>query len=169
MLYVLSRESRYFSSWRRGNAVDTYQLPISLQEQIRQKTCSFGDCALSFADDCTIGVETCEELFTPQAPHIRLALSGVDIISNGSGSHHQASPPSLFPQLLSFSPCITDTETIMMHLSARIETCQSIKGRYCSHSASCSGYAGAWSVIGCPDPSTAGSSDPGWNGSTGKR
>ena len=33
--------------------------------------------------------ETCEELFTPQAPHIALALAGVEIISNGSGSHHQ--------------------------------------------------------------------------------
>ena len=33
--------------------------------------------------------ETCEELFTPQSPHISLALSGVEIISNGSGSHHQ--------------------------------------------------------------------------------
>ena len=33
--------------------------------------------------------ETCEELFTPRAPHIDLALSGVEIFSNGSGSHHQ--------------------------------------------------------------------------------
>ena len=33
--------------------------------------------------------ETCEELFTPRAPHIELALSGVEIFSNGSGSHHQ--------------------------------------------------------------------------------
>ena len=33
--------------------------------------------------------ETCEELFTPRSPHIDLALSGVEIISNGSGSHHQ--------------------------------------------------------------------------------
>ena len=33
--------------------------------------------------------ETCEELFTRRAPHIDLALSGVEVISNGSGSHHQ--------------------------------------------------------------------------------
>ncbi len=33
--------------------------------------------------------ETCEELFTPEAPHIQLALAGVEIITNGSGSHHQ--------------------------------------------------------------------------------
>lgn len=40
-------------------------------------------------NDATLGCETCEELFTPQASHIDLALNGVDIISNGSGSHHQ--------------------------------------------------------------------------------
>ena len=28
-------------------------------------------------------------MFTPRAPHIDLSLAGVDIISNGSGSHHQ--------------------------------------------------------------------------------
>jgi hypothetical protein len=33
--------------------------------------------------------ETCEELFTPKAPHIDLALAGVEVIANGSGSHHQ--------------------------------------------------------------------------------
>lgn len=40
-------------------------------------------------NDATLGCETCEELFTPQASHIDLALNGVDIVSNGSGSHHQ--------------------------------------------------------------------------------
>lgn len=34
-------------------------------------------------------METCEELFTPLSPHISLALHGVEIIVNGSGSHHQ--------------------------------------------------------------------------------
>ena len=33
--------------------------------------------------------ETCEELFTPSAPHIELALAGVEVVTNGSGSHHQ--------------------------------------------------------------------------------
>ena len=51
----------------------------------------FGDAVLAF-EDCVLGVETCEELFTPAAPHIDLALSGVEIISNSSGSHHQVSP-----------------------------------------------------------------------------
>jgi len=30
-----------------------------------------------------------QELFTPNAPHIKLSLAGVEIIANGSGSHHQ--------------------------------------------------------------------------------
>ena len=47
-----------------------------------------GDAALSFSDT-TLAAETCEELFTPRAPHIALSLSGIEIISNGSGSHHQ--------------------------------------------------------------------------------
>ena len=33
--------------------------------------------------------ESCEELFTPHSPHIELSLNGVEIISNGSGSHHE--------------------------------------------------------------------------------
>ena len=40
-------------------------------------------------NDTALAAETCEELFTPHAPHIALALNGVEIISNGSGSHHQ--------------------------------------------------------------------------------
>lgn len=47
-----------------------------------------GDLILSFRDTA-LGAETCEELFTPHAPLIALALNGVEIISNGSGSHHQ--------------------------------------------------------------------------------
>lgn len=37
----------------------------------------------------SLAAETCEELFTPSAPHIGLSLGGVEIMANGSGSHHQ--------------------------------------------------------------------------------
>ena len=37
----------------------------------------------------TIGCESCEELWAPRSPHVEMALSGVDIIGNGSGSHHE--------------------------------------------------------------------------------
>ena len=44
---------------------------------------------LPFSPLPAIAAETCEELFTPNSPHIWLGLGGADIISNGSGSHHQ--------------------------------------------------------------------------------
>ena len=37
----------------------------------------------------TFGSETCEELWTPDSPHIEQYLNGVEIIGNGSASHHQ--------------------------------------------------------------------------------
>lgn len=46
----------------------------------------------TFAVECldtVVGFETCEELFTPNSPHINMSLDGVEIIANGSGSHHQ--------------------------------------------------------------------------------
>ena len=39
--------------------------------------------------DALVAAETCEELWTPNSPHIGQALAGVEIIGNGSGSHHQ--------------------------------------------------------------------------------
>jgi len=37
----------------------------------------------------TIGCQSCEELWTPNATHIELSLQGVEIIGNGSGSYHE--------------------------------------------------------------------------------
>lgn len=39
--------------------------------------------------DTVIGVETCEELFTPDSPHIGMGLDGVEIFTNSSASHHE--------------------------------------------------------------------------------
>ena len=36
-----------------------------------------------------MGCESCEELWTPRSSHVDLALRGVEIIGNGSGSHHE--------------------------------------------------------------------------------
>ncbi len=49
----------------------------------------FGLAAITSTDGISIGSETCEELWTPQSPHITMSLSGVEIIGNGSGSHHE--------------------------------------------------------------------------------
>ena len=36
-----------------------------------------------------VAAEVCEELFTPVPPHAELALNGVEVFMNASGSHHQ--------------------------------------------------------------------------------
>ena len=84
----LRRESRYFKSWKRAREVEDHGLPPEIREVTGQRTCPLGDAALAL-NDAVLAAETCEELFTPAAPHIALALSGVEIITNGSGSHHQ--------------------------------------------------------------------------------
>lgn len=82
------RETRYFTTWKHRNTVEEHTLPLNVQELTGQRACPFGEAALKFKD-AVLAAETCEELFTPAAPHINLSLAGVEIISNGSGSHHQ--------------------------------------------------------------------------------
>uniref|UniRef100_A0A383W8A4 Glutamine-dependent NAD(+) synthetase n=1 Tax=Tetradesmus obliquus TaxID=3088 RepID=A0A383W8A4_TETOB len=82
------RETRYFASWKHKGQLEEHSLPRDIAAATGQSSCSFGDGVLCLAD-ATLASETCEELFTPQAPHISLALAGVEVISNGSGSHHQ--------------------------------------------------------------------------------
>lgn len=36
-----------------------------------------------------VAAEVCEELFSPIPPHAELALNGVEVFMNASGSHHQ--------------------------------------------------------------------------------
>ena len=81
------REMRYFIPWTERK-VDQFQLPELIQKICRQKYVTIGDCVLD-AGDVRVGFETCEEMFTPQSPHIQLALNGVEIFTNSSGSHHE--------------------------------------------------------------------------------
>lgn len=53
-----------------------------------QVTVPFGGGVISTLDTC-VGTEICEELFSVNGPHITMALDGVEIITNGSASHHQ--------------------------------------------------------------------------------
>eukprot|EP00798_Chlamydomonas_sp_ICE-L_P005201 gene5201-18428_t len=84
------REARYFTTWKKQRVCEDHPLPPAFKGRGAGggSTCPFGDGVLQL-DDATLAAETCEELFTPHAPNIDLALAGVDIISNGSGSHHQ--------------------------------------------------------------------------------
>lgn len=81
------REMRYFSSWSKGKVMEVLNLPNCIRDINGQDKCPFGVAIVEFRD-CVIASETCEELFTPQSPHIDLSLNGVEVILNGSGSHH---------------------------------------------------------------------------------
>lgn len=82
------REGRWFSPWCPSRGMEELQLPACVAAVRGQASAPIGFCALQF-DDTSVGAETCEELFTPRAPHIALSLDGVEIIANGSGSHHE--------------------------------------------------------------------------------
>lgn len=82
------REPRYFGAWKRRGCVEEHTLPSAVRAATGQTSCPFGDAALAFTDTI-LAAETCEELFTPRATHVDLALGGCEIITNGSGSHHQ--------------------------------------------------------------------------------
>lgn len=82
------RETRWFTEWKHHQKTETYTLPRKIRGITGQKTCPIGD-AVIVLNDTSLAAETCEELFTPNSPHIKLGLDGVEIITNGSGSHHQ--------------------------------------------------------------------------------
>ncbi|KAF5021846.1 hypothetical protein F66182_6103 [Fusarium sp. NRRL 66182] len=81
------RENRFFTPWNRPRYRELWNLPPALQKHQGVRQVPIGDMILSF-NDTTVAAETCEELFTPQAPHINMALNGAEIFTNSSGSHH---------------------------------------------------------------------------------
>lgn len=92
------RESRWFTAWRHRFEMQPYYLPRTIRDVYAERlgralrddeaTVPFGDVVLALADTA-LASETCEELFTPDSPHIALSLDGVEILGNGSGSHHE--------------------------------------------------------------------------------
>lgn len=82
------REMRYFTPWLKTQYVEDFNLPVLIKKITGQEVVRFGDLVISTLDT-VIGCETCEEMFTPQAPHVSLSLDGVEIITNSSGSHHE--------------------------------------------------------------------------------
>ncbi|EJD43706.1 glutamine-dependent NAD(+) synthetase with GAT domain-containing protein [Auricularia subglabra TFB-10046 SS5] len=82
------RELRYFTPWTRHRQWEDHYLPRIIRAVTGQKKVPFGDCVISTLDTC-IGIELCEELFTPASPHILMGLDGVEIFTNSSGSHHE--------------------------------------------------------------------------------
>lgn len=82
------RESRWFAAWRKLRTVETLALPPVVQAVAGQRATAIGDAVIETLD-ARLAAELCEELFTPQAPHVALGLDGVDIVANASGSHHE--------------------------------------------------------------------------------
>jgi NAD+ synthase (glutamine-hydrolysing) len=82
------REMRYFTPWARPMYSEKHILPPNIQKITKMRTATFGDAILDVWDTA-FGFETCEELFTPNSPHIGQALAGVEIFTNSSGSHHE--------------------------------------------------------------------------------
>ncbi|KAJ3039080.1 glutamine-dependent NAD(+) synthetase [Rhizophlyctis rosea] len=82
------REMRWFASWRKTRQLEDHYLPRMIAEITGQTTVPFGDGVIA-THDTVVGTEVCEELFTPDSPHIHMSLDGVEIITNSSGSHHE--------------------------------------------------------------------------------
>ncbi|CAB3406262.1 unnamed protein product [Caenorhabditis bovis] len=80
------RESRYFVKWTEPFV--HYELRIREEFYFEQTSVPFGDAILQSEDNVKIGFEICEEMWNAQSTHIALSQQGVDIICNGSGSHH---------------------------------------------------------------------------------
>ena len=82
------REHRWFTAWGQGWTTEPYTLPREITELTGQQKVPIGIAAIATADTL-LASETCEELFVPMSPHIHFGNAGVEIIANGSGSHHE--------------------------------------------------------------------------------
>ncbi|XP_021905095.1 glutamine-dependent NAD(+) synthetase isoform X1 [Carica papaya] len=82
------RELRWFTAWKQRDQFEDFQLPSEISEALSQKAVPFGYGYIQFLDTA-VAAEVCEELFTPIPPHTELALNGVEVFMNASGSHHQ--------------------------------------------------------------------------------
>lgn len=82
------REPRWFTTWKDRYKTEDHYLPRFIRRICGQSTVPMGEACIALRDTLIAG-ESCEELYAPDSPHIQLALSGAEIIGNGSGSHHQ--------------------------------------------------------------------------------
>lgn len=58
------RELRFFTPWTRHKQTEEHFLPRMIKDITGQTVVPFGDAVVSTYDTC-IGIELCEELFTP--------------------------------------------------------------------------------------------------------
>ncbi|KAK5095441.1 glutamine-dependent NAD(+) synthetase [Lithohypha guttulata] len=82
------REMRYFTPWSKERYLEDYYLEETVRNITGQRVVPFGDAIISTLDTA-FAAETCEELFTSNAPHIHQGLDGCEIFTNSSGSHFE--------------------------------------------------------------------------------
>ena len=82
------REHRWFTAWTHGWRTEAYTLPREIRALTVNHKVPIGIAGIATADTL-LASETCEELFVPMSPHIQFGNAGVEIIGNGSGSHHE--------------------------------------------------------------------------------
>ncbi|KAL4445070.1 hypothetical protein ABPG74_018798 [Tetrahymena malaccensis] len=82
------REPRFFTAWGIHKEMETFELPVVIQQVTKQKSVPFGNAIIQTLDT-RIGVETCQELWMPSTLSSILSLNGVEIFLNMSGSHYE--------------------------------------------------------------------------------
>lgn len=89
MVHLLetSQKDRMLLPSQNGSENHRYRWSPPSLTDLGQSKVPIGEAAVATLDT-VVGSETCEELFTPDSPHIYLTLNGIEIIGNGSGSHH---------------------------------------------------------------------------------
>jgi len=82
------RERRFFASWKDDGVLEDHALSDVLRDATGQDVVPFGVATIA-TREAVVAAEVCEELWAPVSPHVAMALAGVDIFTNGSGSHHE--------------------------------------------------------------------------------
>lgn len=81
-------ELRWFTAWKQKEPhLDSFLLPPDVAEAVSQETVPFGYGYIQFLDTA-VAAEICMELFSPAPIHPELALNGVEVFMNASGSIH---------------------------------------------------------------------------------
>lgn len=76
---------RFFAPWGRPCDTELFCLSRMIQDIVGERSTIIGDALIS-CEDTVVGCETCEGLFTPNAPHVQTSLDGNEIFTNSSGS-----------------------------------------------------------------------------------
>jgi NAD+ synthase (glutamine-hydrolysing) len=87
---------RHFTPWQRPREVEDYYLEQIVGKITGQYKVPFGDAVISTRDTC-LGLETCEELFTPNGyvPDVSVGLNG-NVLTSPSSPHIPYSLAGIF-------------------------------------------------------------------------